>query len=169
MDTPVRRPGEHLSTAGERPIDVLGPPERSRADLSDGVHLPPLVSGLARMQKGAVLEVGCRLPVLRPKLEPSEESQRIPRASVVLGFFEHDDERFHLAPDPRVRPRALGLYVYPGEPDLGAGAKRPVADACGRYNSFLEQRLGFAQPPGFQQRLPELDLDLDPRPVAFLQ
>ena len=25
------------------------------------------------------------------------------------------------------------------------------------------------QPPGFQQRLPELDLELDPRPVAFLE
>ena len=46
--------------------------------------------------------------------------------------------------------------------------KEPV-DLCGLRNGFLEQRLGFGQPPGFQQGLPELDLELDPRLVSFLK
>ena len=83
VDAPVRRLVQDRPAAGERRVDVLRPPESPGEDVSDDVRLAPLVPGPARVRNGALLEVGCRLPVASPPREPSEESKRVRCAAVI--------------------------------------------------------------------------------------
>ena len=68
-----------------------------------------------------------------------------------------------------MRPRASGLRVHRREPDLGSGLQEPVTRLHGSRKRLLEERRRFGQSPAFQQRLPELDLELEPLLVAFLE
>ena len=55
------------------------------------------------------------------------------------------------------------------EAHLGPGLDEPVAGARGPRDGRLEQRLRRSQPAALQQRIPQIDLELDPRPVALLE